>query len=1555
MQRLYPILLTTLLLFAGQLSAQIVENFDYDVGTTLEGQAGGSGWSAAWSVRKGNEQAEMAAGGVVAAGVGATSTPPHLFVQHEAGMGGIRAARLLDEAITDDGNTYYLSWFQESDYETPADNGSVAQVIIVNDLAYASGGPGGQLVRMGKIFGTERFGIDGVRTGGASFIDGTDTREAIFVVVAIDMSGDEERETLRFYINPDLDTEELDEDDADLTITADMNDGFDALGFKVEGGGSLDSRIDGLRFGSELSDVLPDDPDPVAGGNRDNFNDYATGATLNGLDGGTGWDGGWVTVSGDDPVITEGGLQNATTELQTSGNHVAAEYSGTEGDSRYFRKLEAPVMDDGRTYYFSYTSVSSYTAQADQADFFMFIDSENLAPTGPGGQVFQIGKPLSTPFIGAGFGATGNFELSDAEATDVNFVVVKLITNGTEEPDTVQLFINPDTDGGEPEEADVTKVAGRINDGFDAVGFKVTGLSAGNTLDWDDVRAGLSYDYVIPQDFEDFEPPLTVLAVETFNDYTEGDTLGGLDGGSGWAGPWMAMPSSDNSMIRASGLLNNTLAAGTSGNSLRMSADGMTERSVRFFESALDTTENAEFWFSAHLGVGGGPEGTVGNLILVDTVGGFSQQVILGKQFGNRNIFAVGDGQIGGATQTGRQFDGTGASFVVGHMTRDTGRWNLDLYVDPDPTAEMLPEDSAQIINKGYRSGNFAGVAVRIDGTGTELVWDVDDIYIGSSYADVVPEDLTTVTEAPPGARELFSYDVGSDLIGQDGGEGWAGPWELLSESGEATIQEEGVASQPLLRATSGPSVRLESYLRAVRPLEGTYGDNGREFWIGWWFDVDDPAGNVAHLVLADTATYAATGPGGQLAQIGKLFGGTTLGVVSAQGGQADGSDVSEGQFVVAHVITDGTAANDQIMVWIDPDLTTTPSADTADITAGANLANWNAIGLKFEGDADVATTAVFDDVIVGFAFSEVIPNGLQELEPPNTPRAAVEVFDYEAGQDLNGANGGEGWAGPWEAIAGTAVIAEGNVESERTCPEGNSASITQSGADMPTVYRRDFTNPFATGEENSTFYASFVLNGVAKDIGNSALVSFVSGENNILSIGGVPGLSSLAVFRNDDEAATITNNFSVQGTKWFVVRMDINGATGLATARIFVDPIADAIPADETAVFTIENVSVLDGITGIEFSGEGAQSVELAVDDIRAGFSYRDISCQFGSDDPNLLAYEPFNYDPNTSLEGAGGENAFWNGAWGFGAPNQANTIIVQEGSLENEALDEEANRVELSLLAEGEQLRIDRELAFPIESDGRTYWLSFLMNTVDGAAGNNVGNITLNNSQINGDDKQRLIIGRLFAERLLGIAVPGNPRRTEIVDEGQNWIVVRMQTNADANILDTVTMWIDPPASATAPDTGSAGFGLQFTTLRLKSGIDQVRMRVEGAGAGQTPYVTQFDEIALATQWSSIVGITNSIFTAPAVDVFNLAVFPNPTAGRLTVRYDLPASGEVRFDLLDLSGRRVAELPRRNQVAGTQTVTLDGELRGLPNGVYFLRLSQAGVSATGKVVLYR
>jgi hypothetical protein len=84
---------------------------------------------------------------------------------------------------------------------------------------------------------------------------------------------------------------------------------------------------------------------------------------------------------------------------------------------------------------------------------------------------------------------------------------------------------------------------------------------------------------------------------------------------------------------------------------------------------------------------------------------------------------------------------------------------------------------------------------------------------------------------------------------------------------------------------------------------------------------------------------------------------------------------------------------------------------------------------------------------------------------------------------------------------------------------------------------------------------------------------------------------------------------------------------------------------------------------------------------------------------------------------------------------------------------------------------------------------------------------------------------------------------------------------------------------------------------------------------------------------------------------------VRPNPARGGVSIAFGLREAATVAFDVLDLSGRRVAVLPARDFDAGERATTWDG--RGdagarLPAGLYFVRMTAGGrVVGTTRVAL--
>ncbi|MBJ6108765.1 T9SS type A sorting domain-containing protein [Hymenobacter sp. BT523] len=66
----------------------------------------------------------------------------------------------------------------------------------------------------------------------------------------------------------------------------------------------------------------------------------------------------------------------------------------------------------------------------------------------------------------------------------------------------------------------------------------------------------------------------------------------------------------------------------------------------------------------------------------------------------------------------------------------------------------------------------------------------------------------------------------------------------------------------------------------------------------------------------------------------------------------------------------------------------------------------------------------------------------------------------------------------------------------------------------------------------------------------------------------------------------------------------------------------------------------------------------------------------------------------------------------------------------------------------------------------------------------------------------------------------------------------------------------------------------------------------------------------------------------------------YPNPFVGETTVPFTLATAADVRLDLFDLQGRKVAGVVRKGRSAGTQSIKLNLEGLGLAPGDYEYQL---------------
>jgi hypothetical protein len=87
--------------------------------------------------------------------------------------------------------------------------------------------------------------------------------------------------------------------------------------------------------------------------------------------------------------------------------------------------------------------------------------------------------------------------------------------------------------------------------------------------------------------------------------------------------------------------------------------------------------------------------------------------------------------------------------------------------------------------------------------------------------------------------------------------------------------------------------------------------------------------------------------------------------------------------------------------------------------------------------------------------------------------------------------------------------------------------------------------------------------------------------------------------------------------------------------------------------------------------------------------------------------------------------------------------------------------------------------------------------------------------------------------------------------------------------------------------------------------------------------------------------------------VTYLTAANYPNPFNPSTAISYSLPVSGTVTLKVFDIVGREVATLVNEVQTAGAYHVTWDASNN--PSGIYLYRVTAAGQSVTGRMILMK
>ncbi|MDW8437814.1 MAG: two-component regulator propeller domain-containing protein [Chloroherpetonaceae bacterium] len=165
------------------------------------------------------------------------------------------------------------------------------------------------------------------------------------------------------------------------------------------------------------------------------------------------------------------------------------------------------------------------------------------------------------------------------------------------------------------------------------------------------------------------------------------------------------------------------------------------------------------------------------------------------------------------------------------------------------------------------------------------------------------------------------------------------------------------------------------------------------------------------------------------------------------------------------------------------------------------------------------------------------------------------------------------------------------------------------------------------------------------------------------------------------------------------------------------------------------------------------------------------------------------------------------------------------------------------------------------------------------------------------------------------------------------------------------------------TASEKNNAGFGVE---RRREGEAWQSIGFVRGKGTTTEPQSYSFrDENAQGKLFYRLkqVDFDGAFQYSPVLEVhlvapttFELAQnYPNPFNPTTNIAYRLPVASDVKLEVFDALGRKVATLADERQEPGTYSIAFDAARYGLATGIYFYRLRAGSFSETKKMTLVK
>jgi len=202
--------------------------------------------------------------------------------------------------------------------------------------------------------------------------------------------------------------------------------------------------------------------------------------------------------------------------------------------------------------------------------------------------------------------------------------------------------------------------------------------------------------------------------------------------------------------------------------------------------------------------------------------------------------------------------------------------------------------------------------------------------------------------------------------------------------------------------------------------------------------------------------------------------------------------------------------------------------------------------------------------------------------------------------------------------------------------------------------------------------------------------------------------------------------------------------------------------------------------------------------------------------------------------------------------------------------------------------------------------------------------------------------------------VGPPGRP-----VDCGSaplNFYLMNTGPNA-ANFDYQLTDSLGWTTTSPVPFSGQTGLLSSGATFTLRTGmnvtadkgaVDVYRWTASISGQPSTAHTVRVTFTDTCTATTGVGG------TNPPRRVLALArPAPNPFTRSTRLDYEIPTAGHVRLAVYSVTGQRIQTLVDGERAAGPASVTFEG--RGLPVGIYYVRLDAAGTRLVRTVMLMR